>query len=342
MNALCEYLRDSWGELGLEPAAPPARLSCLVRTPRFRASSHVLLFVFANRGPEPILIAKVPRLPGDHGALDREAGNLAALSCFHPEKIEGVPRLVAYRDWHDTKLLLQSVVPGDPMSPARVRERPAESLHAVMRWVTQLHVATRGFQTGSSGTIRRCIDRTLEELGAVLPAAAPKGPMLERARVLTEPLGRHVLPRVFEHGDLSSPNILVDGEGRVGVVDWELGDPVGLPGADVFFLLTYIAFARADANRTGRYVEAFANAFFGPGSWARPVVAEYAAAIGLPERILRPLFLLSWARYLAGMTTRMHEPDPAAPAPDWVEWFASNRYFALWRYTLEHWEDLDL
>ena len=342
MNALCEFLHASWADIGLGSAPPPAPLACLLRTPRFRASSHVLCFVFA--GPEPILIAKLPRLPGDHEALDREAANLRALAVVRAEGVAGVPRVLAYRDWRGTKLLLQSVVPGVPMGPALVRARPEECMQGVLRWVTELHLETRAFQTGPSGTIRRGIDHTLAELGGVFPAQSPGQQMVERTRTLVEPLGRHVLPRVFAHGDLSAPNILMDGAGRVGVVDWELGNPTGLPGADVFFFLTYVAFARADANRSGAYVEAFARAFFGPRAWARPAVAAYAAALGLPARILRPLFLLAWARYLAGMQARLQDAQsPAAgPASDWVEWLASNRYFALWRYTLEHWEDLEL
>ena len=55
-----------------------------------------------------------------------------------------------------------------------------------------------------------------------------------------------------------------------------------VPVTDVFFFLTYMAFALADATQTPRQVEAFSAAFFGPHAWARRHVMNYAQALGVP------------------------------------------------------------
>ncbi|NIW25378.1 MAG: hypothetical protein GWN29_12875, partial [Gammaproteobacteria bacterium] len=67
-------------------------------------------------------------------------------------------------------------------------------------------------------------------------------------------------------------------------------------------------------------------------------------ALGLSPRSLPHLFALSWARYLATLISRLHETDlDTAYRPDaTIEWLGSNRYYALWKYTLEHWDELDL
>jgi len=168
--------------------------------------------------------------------------------------------------------------------------------------------------------------------------------MLERTHEIVQPLATQVLPRVFEHGDLSSPNILLDAEGRVGVVDWELADATGLPATDVFFFLTYVAFARVDAAHSGRHAEAFAEAFFGSPAWARPYVLDYAKAVGLSARSLRPLFLLTWVRYASSLVARLHAEGPAdhQNQGELLQWLTNNRFFVLWKFALEHWKELDL
>ncbi len=344
MKVLTDYLLDSWDELNLDGVGAPEELTCMLRTPRFRASSHVLFFVFAPERAEPILVAKTPRLPGDHVFIEREAHNLRTLALATEGGIDCVPRVALYRDWHGSPLLVQTALPGRPMSPAFVRARPEACLRAVMRWITDLHVATRAFPTGRENTMRAVIGRTLRVLERTLSDEPETRELVQRTRNLLRALGDHVIPRVFEHGDLSSPNILMDDAGQLGVVDWELADPAGVPAADAFFFLTYMAFAREDATQTHQHVEAFSNAFFGPRAWARRHIVDYAAALGLPARSLALLFALCWARYLATLIERLDRTegetthDPGALG----EWLRSNRYFALWRYTLNHWEQLDL
>ena len=343
MKALARVILDHWDEFELDQPAP-RELDCLLRTPRFQASSHVLFFVFADGGREPILIAKTPRLPDDPAFLEREVANLQKLAALRPTGLGTVPVVVAYRDWHGSKLLLETVVPGRPMSPAVVRAHGDACIEPVMRWVTELHFASRAFVTGPSGSVRRHLETLLGRLATAFPDSRPMREMLDRTHELVAPLATQVLPRVFEHGDLSAPNILMDSSGNIGVVDWELADPTGLPATDVFFFLTYIAFARVDAVHTGKHVPGFADAFFGSPAWARPYVLDYAKAIGLSSRSLRPLFLLTWVRYVASLVARLRsdEDTDTRSSAELLEWLTGNRYFLLWRFALEHWKELDL
>lgn len=344
MKALCEYVIHSWNDLGLSETPVPDELSCLLRTPRFRASSHVLFFLFAPDRSEPILVAKTPRLPGDVQSIEREALNLQALASVGEHGIEGVPRVALYRDWHDTRLLIQTALPGRPMSPSFVRTQPEACLEATMDWVTNLHRETRAFATDRRHSMGAVISDTLYVLESTFAGNGAEMGLVRRTRDLVRPLVDYVLPRVFEHGDLSSPNILIDDTGQLGVVDWELADPAGVPAADVFFFLTYMAFAREDATQTHQHVEAFSKAFFGPRAWARRHVVDYAQALRLPLQSLPHLFALCWARYLATLIARLHEVESGAPrdATELLEWLRSNRYYALWSHTLDSWEHLDL
>jgi hypothetical protein len=92
------------------------------------------------------------------------------------------------------------------------------------------------------------------------------------------------------------------------------------------------------------YLAAFHRAFFGPGAWARPYIDSYATQIGLSAEMLNLLFLACWARYVAGLVARITSGN-AGRLPldgDQTEWLLSNRFFLLWRYTLEHEGELNL
>jgi hypothetical protein len=152
------------------------------------------------------------------------------------------------------------------------------------------------------------------------------------------------MPLVMEHGDFSSPNILQDENGRVGVVDWELAEPKGLPVADLFFFLTYIAFARQNARKNAEYLKAFQEAFFGPKAWAWPYVTRYRERLNLAPDMLAPLFGVTWGRYVAGLVMRLQESNEAGGivGNETVKWLRSNRYYVLWRFTIENLKDLKL
>jgi hypothetical protein len=131
--------------------------------------------------------------------------------------------------------------------------------------------------------------------------------------------------------------------GGVGMVDWELAEPSGLPTYDLFFFLTYASLAVSRARANGACVSAFQEAFFGRAAWARSYVRSYAERLQLPPYLLTPLFILCWARYTANLLTRIcnmegvHGPIKSETAA----WLRTNRYYSFWRYAIAHVNELD-
>jgi aminoglycoside phosphotransferase (APT) family kinase protein len=140
---------------------------------------------------------------------------------------------------------------------------------------------------------------------------------------------------VFEHGDFSPPNVLHLRGGGVGVLDWELAEPHGLPASDLFFFLTWVAWAREGAESEEERTEAFHRAFFGRDAWARPFVLDYARELGLSPDALTPLFALTWARNVARFVDRL-DGSSRPFARESSDWLRQNRYYAAWRHSLSH------
>ncbi|MEK7727847.1 MAG: aminoglycoside phosphotransferase family protein [candidate division KSB1 bacterium] len=336
MNTVLHYLTQNWQRLALESLADSARLSCVLATPRFRASSHVIFFVLGQEGSAPVLVAKVPRLPGDHARLDREASNLRLAYAARANGFDSIPRVIAYEEYHGHKLLIETALRGAPMKPALVQRRPKQCVEAGLAWLLDFHSATTHASAEARDWFATLIENPIRDFQNLLPPMAEELGWLEEILALAEPLRGQALPLVLSHEDLSHPNILFSAEGRAHVVDWELAEPNGLPGVDLFFFLTYIAFARRGAAKNPEYLAAFQEAFFGPQAWAKDYVARYAEHVRLPAITLTPLFLLCWTRYLIGLVARLSDQRETHAGLDHetLKWLRGNRYYALWRYAL--------
>jgi aminoglycoside phosphotransferase len=340
MHPVTTHLQNEWRRL--RPGAPvPGSLRWLLKTPRFRASGHVLGFVFPDDARSPELVVKVSRLPGDDRWIDREAANLRRVQAARPGGFDSIPRVASCDDRGGLRMLVQTVVPGRTMDRATVRRRPQACVDAVATWLADLHRATA--TTAGPASLLRLVSEPLDRFEALCAGRPAERALVRRTREFVAPLLAADVPLVFEHGDLSAPNILIDAEDRAGVVDWELADPAGLPAVDLFFFLTFVAFARGRANGQRGWIAALRSAFFGPDAWATPWIRKYAGAMELPEGSLGPLFVSTWARYVAAAATRLGADDaPRDESGELLAWLRSNRFHLLWEYAVDHRRELAL
>jgi aminoglycoside phosphotransferase len=267
VNAVAAFVTANHERLALDCLGVPRRPACVVLTPRFDRSRHVVVLVLAGR--DPVLVGKLPRVAGDGSSLATEARSLRRVSCALRGRDHGtVPEVLAHRADMAYPLLLERALPGRPLAPRVVRRDRAAVVADVAAWLTRLATAT---------------------------ASAPPAGWFER--VVPAPLAatlRHAeLPAVFEHGDLCHPNLLRQPDGRLGVLDWERADPAGLPAADLFTFLTYAAVAGVPARRRAAAMRA---AFHRPDGWVWPVAEGYARRLDIDPALLPALHSVSAAR----------------------------------------------
>jgi aminoglycoside phosphotransferase len=341
MNTVLTFLETNRQRLDLAHYGVPERLSAVVITPRFRASSHVVFLVLAPGKPEPLLVAKLPRLGGVSASVEREVANLRAIQASRADGFDSIPRVVAFEEYLGRPILVETALVGRAMDPATVRRDRARCCDAVTGWLADLQ-PPHNAEEADRNWFNRLVERPLRHFEQVFPLSAEEARLLEHTWELVAPLCDTALPLVFEHGDLSHPNIMVLKDGTPGVVDWELAEPRGLPAYDLFFFLTYVAFASHNARKSSGYRAAFQSAFFEPAAWARPYVAAYAQRLQLPPHMLTPLFVLSWARYMISLLMRLDVEQPATRlGNDTANWLRANRYYALWQHAVTNASALD-
>ncbi len=342
MNMILTYLHDNWEQLHLERFSPTRQLSTVMITPRFRASSHVVCLLMPRGQSEPVMVAKVPRLAGPSSSVTREVSNLRAVQASRPEGFASIPQVIAFEKYASRQFLLETALVGKPMDPPAVRSDPDHSCRAVIDWLVELQLATQ--QKGHSQTewVENLVTKPLRQFRSLLSLSAEEAEWLGLTQDLVLPLQEAGLSPVFEHGDLSYPNVMWLHNGQPGVVDWELASARGLPGFDLFFFLSYIAFARHKTRSSGDYLPAFREAFFGKGAWAVPYIRSYCQRLQLPEDTWAPLFVLTWLRYMTSLLDRLDEATQSSGelGAETAAWLRQNRYYKLWHYAVTHVSDL--
>ncbi|HEX4930105.1 MAG TPA: phosphotransferase [Gaiellaceae bacterium] len=302
----------------------------LLVTPRFRASRHVLSLILPPGASQPVAAVKAARLPGDGSAIVAETVNLWALESTSTTATGTVPRVLAC-DPGEQPYLVETALAGRPLTPADVRRDPAATVGAVCTWLEGLSPDALFRPVLDQATFGQLVERPLIKLAQAYGSLSEEA-LLARATIdLLAPFEGAGLPLVFEHGDLSPPNVLRLEDGRIGVLDWELAHPHGLPAHDLLFFIGYAAFALRDARTTEAQVAAVHEAFLGPSPWAVPALSGYARRLGIDRMLLAPLFVACWARYTTGLLERAAATDAQTLA-----WLRANRYFALWRHAVEH------
>jgi hypothetical protein len=273
------------------------------------ASPLVISVLLDAESGYPLAVVKAARHPGDPAAqraLDRESNGLRLAARADLPDPGSVPTVIGTGSHGGSRNLGQSGVPGRVLTQKELSGDPERWVEGVVQWLIALHTATRVQERQPQERFRRLVEDPLRAVEVRIPPDDPLASLITRTRVLTSPLGRPDIPSVLEHGDLCGSNVVVSQEGRVAVIDWELADPHGLPGVDLFFFLAHVAMAREKARTSTARLLAFRNAFKEPGGWAWPWISRYREALGLPEDILKPLMATCWARVLRRL---LKKPD---------------------------------
>ncbi len=321
VEALVRARKDAWG-------LPDAERVVLV-TPSYDTSRHVVALVFGRRDLRAVI--KIARRPRDGDGLRIEGDALQSLERLRG-RADDVARLLDRTEVAGCPAIVQTAVAGTPLGPEIVRRDPQAALRAAAAFVATLPVTAEHAPGWHDSLIGGPVDRLLR----AFPSLA-RDDLATRTRDALHSLDRTALPAVFEHGDLSHPNVLNQGQGRIGAVDLERAVEQGLPGHDLIFFATYVGEAVTGAATLPQRLAAYDAALLHEGGWARPVVAEHLAARGVPAESLEPLLLATAVRAACTLHDRLLGGD-AEDLDAAADVAARDRDVVLWRHVLEHLE----
>lgn len=306
----------------------------LVLTPRYRASAHLVgLAIGADRTVERVV--KIARLRDD-GSLAHEAAMLAQLGrtggrVSWPLLVDapGLPIEVGGDAW---PILVETGVAGDPLDPPAVRRDRAQAASAIEGWLSSLPVQAAETRTIDIGARLEAALGSVGRMGGGPTDDRRLAELIERTRLHARRLAGVGMPRVFEHGDPAHPNLMRQSDGRIAAVDWERGEPDGLPIHDLTIALAYVAAAAAGATRPTDQATAFQAAMTGGDRWAAAALDRDLARLGVDLAWRPSLVISAWVRSAAWLAGQLADSTGTAEV---ARWLAADRSVAFWSVALD-------
>jgi hypothetical protein len=199
-------------------------------------SQKVLVLLAPPGGTTPTLVTKITRSEAFSTRLQNEASTLRQLAQL--EIADGRAPKPYFSGFHAGRAVLgQSLMAGRPYQvPAgRVGRQGHAQLAEAVGWLTELAGATA--HQVPAADVAAVLLTLLARYEAVY---APTAGELAQLRAQFEALSglTRPIPSVLQHGDPGIWNLLVDDHGRTVFLDWEAGEPDGMPLWDVLYLIS--------------------------------------------------------------------------------------------------------
>jgi aminoglycoside phosphotransferase (APT) family kinase protein len=319
-------------------------VSRLIVTPWDAASRHLVCLYLDSDSRQLCGVAKLPRRAWDVSGIRREGEALQELNERSSSLTGHVPQ-VRELCLGGRPFLLESALVGRAAGPSVASAETAALLDAALDFLRGLPV------TGTTGDDPSWFDRLIEQpLRYVeeLVALEMVPSLVDSTLRLLEPLRDIQMPLLFEHGDLSHPNLMLTADHQLAVIDWERSESRGLAFHDLCFLLQYVSEARNGAIERGSQLRAFDQAFTGADAWALPWLRRYAQSLGLSDTPVACLVLSTWARSAAGLLARTAPAGrrsavlggSATAKTELAMEVGADRDFQLWRHAVNRFEQL--
>jgi hypothetical protein len=265
--------------------------------------NKVVKFGFHPYERKPRLVVKHARVAESIPALVREAQNLERIASLDAGDRLNVPRLLFLECSQEAATVGETVVSGDPLYTHLREENYRSWALEATRWLRQLVkpeiVVPRNEWWG------RVVEPALDAFDRKHASELGAG-IIDRIQHRLYPL--QSLPLAFEHRDFSPWNVLVTESGQLAALDWEGGEPDGIPGLDLIYFLTFLAFFKDGAMETGRFRQAYRAAqdiHSFTGSIQKECFRIYFNGLGLDPGIARPLSTLAWTIHSLSVFPRL-------------------------------------
>lgn len=293
---LFAWLRDLDG-------APEGRRA-VVMTSSWRPSGPRVVLEAFPHGPGGPAVAKLS-LDGEQAG---EGARLAQVGDSARRAGARVPELLASGDVHGAPALLETRLGGRLAAPllARRPSRLTPIVTGVVTWLESWQHVTATSARLDRGLLERELLGPAEELA---PALEGGSRYLDRLRERCAEAEGTIATVTAAHNDLTMANVLVDGDGDLGVVDWEAAEGAALPLKDFFYaVVDAVAATGRYRDRPGAVKDCFEPGGRHAALGRRQV--SVAAAVGAGPEVVSLAFHATWLGHAANEARSAAPSDP--------------------------------
>ncbi len=255
-----------------------------------------IYYLFPQNSNRPDAVIKMTRAPEFNYRLENEYRALAAIREGNFVYRESYPEPLFFDTHNGLAVLSQKAVHGAPFRARTQASKDCPLAHAAVDWLVQL---------GSKSVNSNLVDgpAVAENLGKLFKrfteiyslSTEERGFLQTQLDVLQNSDG--AFPLVFQHGDPGTWNILVSEDNSVIFIDWEAGEPRGIPLWDMFYFMRTFASWVLRQQGSSDPLQNFATNFLQPSpfvDWLAQIIQTYCCNINLDGKLVAPLFYTCW------------------------------------------------
>jgi len=294
---------------------------------KFNANKNIFYLFDPANGKKAKAVVKMTRAPELNKRLENEYRVLANLHQKGFVEKGTYPEPLFFGTHAGLAILGQMAVYGEPFRSRTKATIDCPIANDAVNWIVQLGVASATTVATTSAEVEAAVMKLYRRFAEIYPLADAEADFLVEQ---IKTIGRvsRKFPLVFQHGDPGTWNMLVSPENRVIVIDWEAGEPEGLPLWDLFyFLRTYGSWmSRAQSKRNP--LQSFSQNFLEPSPLHELLLTtlkRYCDGAGLATDLISPLFYTCWMHRALKEATRLQKDG-----------LAKGTFFTLLRHCIEH------
>lgn len=319
-----QYLNMLAKKAGVDLSAMSCGLSA---RGKFNANKNIFYLFDAGKGEKARAVVKMTRASDFNKRLENEYRVLAQLHQNGFVDKGTYPEPLFYGTHAGLAILGQMAVYGEPFRSRTKATIDCPIANDALNWIVKLGAASANTAAAASAEVEAAMLKLYRRFAAIYPLANTAADFLvEQINTISRVSKK--FPLVFQHGDPGTWNMLVSPENRVIVIDWEAGEPEGMPLWDLFyFTRTYGSWmSRMQGSRNP--LKNFAQHFLEPSPLHELLLAtlrRYCEGVGLAPALIAPLFYTCWMHRALKESTRLQKDE-----------LIKGTFFTLLRHCIEH------
>jgi hypothetical protein len=270
-------------------------------------ANKVIFFIFNRNAKRPMAVVKMTRSKEFNQRLENEYRVLLELRKKGYVDRASFPEPLFFGYHNDLALLGITAVDGNPFRTQTDGTPNCPVAQDALNWICQLGGASANKTVADANDVSGVLNNLFKRFSRLYTLSEKQRDFLNQQ---IDTIGDHKgdFPIVFQHGDPGTWNIMVHKSGAITFIDWEAGEPQGMPLWDLFYYFrTYASWvSRMQGSRDS--LKNFSQHFLSPseiGSALIEATQRYCSIIGLDRELVKPLFYTCWMHRALKEATRL-------------------------------------
>ncbi|MFQ5638048.1 MAG: phosphotransferase family protein [bacterium] len=269
-------------------------------------SNKAIFYLFGKSEKKPSAVIKMTRAPEFNYRLENEYHMLSLVdeNAFVEAGTFPEPLFLSYHN--DLAVLCMRAVEGDPFRKRTQADENCPLAQDALKWIVALGESSASPNEASPKEVSAALLTLFDRFNDIYRLTENQRTFLENK--IAGIAASAAFPLVLQHGDPGTWNILVSKENKVIIIDWEAGEPKGMPLWDLFyFFRTYASWAsRMRGSRDS--LKNFTEHFLKPSPLSfllLEVLERYCEKVALEKEMIEPLFYTCWMHRALKEATRL-------------------------------------